>query len=155
MRLPALIVAAALLAVPLTAPAEPMLTVTVGKQNYRYDLAQIEGIQLGEMPTTTDWDDLPGEQVFTGYPVVALVEALGIAKSEITVTASDGYAVSVTPEDLKAYPALFATGRNGGGLGEKYAPIWLVFDYDAMPDADTREIYKGLSVWAVTRLSAE
>lgn len=153
----------AALAEPLPAPlGEPALVIggSVAKPNrdgeVALDLATIATLGESTIETTTDWEWHEGVQHFAGVPLLDVLDAAGATGDTITVTAIDEYAQTMSRADLEKYGALLATSLNGDTLTDiSFGPLWLIFPFDRMADADEREAYTDRAVWSVVRIDVE
>lgn len=156
--MPALALGALLIAMP--AAAEDGTVTISGKldgaaQAVSLDAAAIGAFGKSALDTSTDWDWHEGVQHYEGIPALDLLRKAGAAGTEVTLIAADDYSVTFPLAELEKHNALFATALNGETLeADGFGPLWLVFDYDAMPE-DEREAFTARSVWSLVKIEVQ
>lgn len=129
-----------------------LLTVTdaQGTEMALYDRAALEALPSATFETTTIWTD--GIQEFTGVPLAALAEDLGIVEGSLTAMAVNDYSIEIPLADAIEGGPIIAYLNNGEpmSLREK-GPLWVVYPYDSN-DAYRSEIIYSRSIWQLDRL---
>ncbi len=116
----------------------------------KFDRAMLESLPAETFRTTTIWTE--GEQEFTGVPLAALLERLGVNSGTLVATAINDYSAEMPVADaLQAGPVL-AYLQNGAPMSRRgKGPLWIVYPYDANADFQTEVAYSR-SVWQLDRL---
>lgn len=129
---------------------KPLLTITGVGEPVEYDRAALEALGAETIETTTIWTE--GPQRFTGLPLVALVEELGIDDGKLMATAINDYAVEVPLSDAVDGGPIIAYEANGAPMSVRdKGPLWLVYPYDSNPDYQSEVIYSR-SIWQLDRI---
>ena len=101
--------------------------------------------------TSTIWTE--GLRSFTGTPMAALLQRLGITSGTIQASAINDYTVEIPVADLLEGHALLAWHLDGQPMSVRQkGPLWIVYPYDS----DNRfqsEIYFSRSIWQLARLT--
>lgn len=127
-----------------------LLTVTHGDTVTTYDLAALQDLGAETFDTTTIWTE--GMQSFTGVPLAALVETLGIEKGVIKASAINDYTIEIPVTDAVAGGPIIAYFNNGAEMSVRdKGPLWIVYPYDSNADYQTEVIYSR-SIWQLDRL---
>jgi hypothetical protein len=138
---------------------DPVLDQMMGKQHISFDKAYaLDHAALAALPQhkirpTLEYDGRP--RTLAGpllSEVVALARPLG---EKLSLRAVDGYAVTVTLAQVKAWRMLVATHLDGapmplGGLG----PCWAVLDADRIPELAARPLKERFAAcpWALYQI---
>ena len=135
-------------------PEGPVLLSVTGHPNVpgpvEFDRALLAELPVLEFSTTTIWTD--GTQTFTGVPLAALLDHLGVAPETVRLIAANDYAVDFPVETAtETYPVL-AFEQNGTAMSLRdRGPIWLVYPYDS--DVRLRsEVIFSRSVWQLVTI---
>ncbi|WP_232796472.1 molybdopterin-dependent oxidoreductase [Roseovarius salinarum] len=114
--------------------------------------ADLHALPTRSFRTTTNWTD--GPQRFTGVPLRALLEDLGVGpEATIALRALNGYRVEAPANALTRDGALIAYLRNGTPMTPREkGPLWLVFDYDSDPALRTETVYSR-SIWQLDAMT--
>ena len=122
-----------------------ILTVTGLEEVREYSLAELRAIGIESFETTTIWSD--GAQKFTGVPLVALLEDLGIQDGTLSAKAINDYVIDIPVSDGVEDGPILAFEINGKPMSvREKGPLWLVYPYDHNPDYRSEVIYSR-SVW--------
>ena len=146
-----------LAATPLPMPTGDVLLTVEGEigrtndgQRALFDREMLRNLGETSFETTTIWTD--GPQRFTGVPLSAVMEALGVNSGTLRAYAINDYAVELPlgapgePEPLIAY------AQNGAPMSvRENGPLWLVYPYDSDPALQTELIYSR-SIWQLDRI---
>lgn len=141
----------------LSAPSgEIILTVTgdIAARNQDdsavFDLEMLRALGEVSFATTTPWTD--GVQEFTGVPLAAVVDALGVTEGTITATAINDYAIDIPVGDAVEGGPILAFMQNGELMSvREKGPLWLVYPYD-LNEAYQAEVIFSRSIWQLVRL---
>lgn len=109
-------------------------------------------LDLGQrnVSTHTIWTE--GQVTFTGVPLKAIIDRLGVTSGTIRATAVNDYAIQMPYEDIPEDAALLAMDLDGKPMSVRdKGPIWLVFPYDQDPKYRT-ETYHARSIWQLVAL---
>ena len=153
-----LYISGAAAAQPLPSPiGEVILTVAgpISAQN-RGDLALFDQAMLAEIgtktiATSTIWTE--GVRSFTGTPMAAILQRLGIASGTIQASAINDYTVEIPVADLLEGHALLAWHLDGQPMSVRQkGPVWIVYPYDSNNRFQS-EIYFSRSIWQLSRFT--
>ena len=135
---------------------EVLLTVeiassTSGQARIRhFTRSDLEALPRAAFRTHTLWTS--GVQHFEGLWLATLLETLGVTSGELTLRAINDYKIRARAEDFAEGGALLAYSRNATPMSPRdKGPLWLVWNYDAVPEFRTESIY-ALSVWQLDRI---
>lgn len=114
-------------------------------------LAEFETLPLFELTGRTSPDEEP-----TRFQGVLLRDALRLAGAEsarqITLRASDGYAIEIPREDWETWPVLLATRAEGQPITVRQrGPARILYPQGLYPDLQKR-VYTDRSIWLLTEL---
>ncbi len=110
-----------------------------------FDRAMLEALGLRELTTTTIWTE--GIQVFSGVPLKALTDFLGVEGGTLRAIAINDYVTSIPYSDAAEDLALLAMDRNGAPMSVRAkGPIWVVYPFDTDPRFQS-ETYHARSIW--------
>ena len=115
-----------------------------------FDRVLLSELPVVEFTTTTIWTD--GPQTFTGVPLMALLDHLGVAPETVRLVAANDYAVDFPVETATETFPVLAFEQNGTAMSLRdRGPIWLVYPYDS--DARLRsEVIFSRSVWQLVTI---
>lgn len=156
----ALVVAVPALADDLPAPTgEIVLTVTgdilVTNQEGSavFDLAMLKAIGEVTFRTSTPWTE--GEQSFTGVPLDALLQTIGVTEGTLTARAINDYAIEIPVSDAVADGPILAYLQNGDPMSvREKGPLWVVYPYDSKDDYQAEVIYSR-SIWQLSSIDVK
>jgi len=156
----AILAAAPALAEDLPAPTgEILLTVTgaIGAANAgnaaEFDLDMLKAVGEVTFTTTTPWTE--GEQSFTGVPLDALMQAVGVTEGMLTAKAINDYAVQIPVSDAVSGGPIIAYLQNGEPMSvREKGPLWVVYPYDSKDDYQAEVIYSR-SIWQLTNIDVK
>ena len=127
-----------------------VLTVTHGGETTELDMPALKSMEAREFETTTIWTE--GPQTFTGVPLAALLEELGVTEGTIKATAINDYAVEIPVEDAVEGGPIIAYRLNGDPMSVRdKGPLWVVYPYDSDTAYQTEVIYSR-SIWQLDRI---
>lgn len=116
-----------------------------------FDRAMLEALPAETFRTTTIWTE--GEQEFTGVPLAALLERLGVTSGTLVATAINDYSAEMPVADAMQAGPVLAYLQNGAPMSRRgKGPLWIVYPYDANADFQTEVAYSR-SVWQLDRLT--
>lgn len=140
-------------------PTGPVLLTVTGAitqtnvgNSAQFDREMLLALGTRDIDTHTIWTE--GVQQFSGVPLKALADAVGISGGTLTAIAVNDYATDIPYSDVADDSALLALMRNGEPMSVRdKGPIWLVYPFDS--DARFRaETYNARSIWQLTRIEA-
>lgn len=118
-----------------------------------FDLDMLDALPQESFQTTTIWTE--GEITFSGPPLLALLDSLGLTAESITAQALNDYNVELLPDTLDAQYPIIATRMNGETFSIRDGgPLWLVFPYDKDEKYRQEDIF-AQSIWQLTKLKAD
>lgn len=156
----ALLIAAPAFADDLPAPTgEIVLTVTgkIGVTNQDgaavFDLDMLKAMGEVTFQTSTPWTE--GVQSFTGVPLDALLQSVGVTEGTLTATAINDYAAEIPVSDAVAGGPILAYLQNGNPMSvREKGPLWVVYPYDAKDDYQAEVIYSR-SIWQLSSIDVK
>lgn len=156
----AIFVTAPALAEDLPAPTgEVVLTVTgkIGVTNQdataAFDLDMLKAIGEVTFETSTPWTE--GVHSFTGVPLDALLQSVGVTEGTLTAKAINDYAVEIPFSDAVADGPILAYLQNGNPMSvREKGPLWVVYPYDSKDDYQTEVIYSR-SIWQLSSIDVK
>jgi len=156
----AVLFAAPALAEDLPAPTgEILLTVTgaISAANQGdaavFDLDMLKAVGEVTFTTTTPWTE--GERSFTGVPLEALMQAVGVTGGMLTAKAINDYAIEIPVSDAVTDGPIIAYLQNGEPMSvREKGPLWVVYPYDSKEDYQAEVIYSR-SIWQLTNLDVK
>lgn len=156
----ALVVAVPALANDLPAPTgEIVLTMTgkIGVTNQAdtavFDIAMLKAIGEVTFKTSTPWTE--GEQSFTGVPLDALLQSVGVTEGTLTARAINDYAVEIPVSDAVVDGPILAYLLNGEPMSvREKGPLWVVYPYDSKDDYQAEVIYSR-SIWQLNSIDVK
>lgn len=129
---------------------EVILTVTGLDEVREYSLEDLQAIGSESFETTTIWTD--GVQVFTGTPLTALVNTLGLSSGTLNAVAINDYVVEIPVSDAVENGPILAYERNGVIMSLRdNGPLWVIYPYDSNIDYQSEVIYSR-SIWQLERI---
>lgn len=136
---------------PMPASAEdPILTISLADTTHRLDHNALRSLPVDSFDTTTIWTD--GVQGFAGLRMATLLERLGVAEGLVTLTAANGYQITIPVSEFTPDGALLAYERNGKPMTLRdKGPVWLVYPFDVDDRFRTEYVYAN-SIWQLDRI---
>lgn len=118
----------------------------------QFDLGMLKAMPTAEFETATIWTD--GLTRFTGVPLSAFLEKLGVTSGTIKAQAINDYSVEIPVNELEPEAPIIAYHLNGTPMSRREkGPLWIVYPYDS--DAKYRsEIVYSRSIWQLDRMEA-
>ncbi|MFD2172524.1 oxidoreductase [Rhodobacter lacus] len=121
-----------------------------GSRVARFDDAMLAALPREDFRTTTIWTS--GAVHFSGVPLRALLDRLGVQGGRLRVIALNDYAVEIPVADIETRAPLLADRRDGQPMTIRdKGPLWIIYPYDADP-AYRNEVIYARSVWQVDRI---
>lgn len=148
----ALLFLAPALANDLPAPTgEIVLTVTgkIGATNQDgaavFDIDMLQAMGEVTFQTSTPWTE--GVQSFSGVPLKALLQSVGVTEGTLTAKAINDYAVEIPVSDAVVDGPILAYLQNGNPMSvREKGPLWVVYPYDSKDEYQAEVIYSR-SIW--------
>ncbi|THF93418.1 MAG: oxidoreductase [Sulfitobacter sp. SK025] len=132
---------------------ETLLDVSIGDQQHKYTLEDLQALPSTEFATTTIWTD--GQQVFEGVLLKELLGKLDVTEGEIEATAINDYSVTLPVSDATVDGPIVAYLLNGSLMSRRgKGPLWIVYPYDSNPSYKTETIYSR-SIWQMDRIAVK
>lgn len=126
------------------------LTHTNAEGVAEFDLAMLSEMPATSFETSTIWTE--GVQQFTGVPLHTLLEAVGVAGTQLSASAINDYSVDIPVSDAQLGGPIVAYLRNGEEMSVRdKGPLWIVYPYDDNDDYQTETIYTR-SIWQLDRI---
>ena len=118
-----------------------------------FDRAQLEALDPSVIETSTPWTE--GVQKFEGFPVKALLDAVGATGDSVRATAINDYAVTMPMDTLVEAGGFVAIRQNGEPMKIRdRGPLWIIFPYDT--DARlTGDDFLNWSIWQLKSLEIQ
>lgn len=115
-----------------------------------FDLDMLRGLGMTTIRTTTIWTE--GVQEFSGPPLAALMEALGVEGGVLLATAINDYQIDIPVSDAAPDGPILAISLNGAPMTVRdKGPVWIVYPYDRDAAYRTETTYSR-SIWQLVRL---
>ena len=114
------------------------------------DLAMLKALPATRFKTHTTWTD--GENTFTGVPLKALLEYVGVKGKMLHAVALNDYAVDIPVSDAVADGPIVAYEFNGQKMSIRdKGPLWIVYPFDSKGAYQTEQIYTR-SIWQLSQI---
>ena len=146
-------------------PLDPALDQMMHKQKlkfdkaYTFDFASLLALPSHVIKPTLEYDNRP--HTLRGPSLTEVIKTSGatmIESTRLLLRAVDGYAVTVSVDDVRKYRFIVATHLDGhpmplGGLG----PLWAVYDADRFPDMRAKPVNArfALCPWAMYHIEVQ
>lgn len=115
-----------------------------------FDLGLLATLGEAQFRSTTIWTE--GEREFSGTPLKALLDRLGVEGGTLRAIALNDYQVEIPVADVTETAPLLAWQIDGTTLTPRNrGPIWVVYPYDSDPAYRTDLIY-ARSIWQLTHI---
>ena len=116
----------------------------------QFDMDMLKAMDAETFVTTTIWTD--GDQTFTGVPLNALLDAVGVDSGTLSASAINDYTVEIPVEDETTSQAIVAYMNNGEIMSVRdKGPLWIVYPYDS-DDSLRAEVVFSRSIWQLDRI---
>lgn len=116
----------------------------------RFDRKMLEGLGMVDITTGTPWFD--GKMTFSGAPLAAVLERVGVQGDMIKAVALNDYETDIPVSDAKDTGVILAMKVNGRDMTVRdKGPIFVIYPYDSEDRLETQTYYSR-SAWQVTRL---
>ncbi|SFR02146.1 molybdopterin-dependent oxidoreductase [Poseidonocella sedimentorum] len=123
---------------------------TNGEGVARFDAAMLRSLGQETVKTSTLWTE--GVQEFTGTPLAAIMEAVGVQDGKIVATAINAYSVEIPLTDAIEGGALVAYEREGEAMNIRdKGPLWVIYPYDDNPTYQSAVAY-ARSIWQLEKM---
>ncbi|MGR3759159.1 molybdopterin-dependent oxidoreductase [Roseobacteraceae bacterium NS-SX3] len=117
---------------------------------HEFTLDDLRALPAASFETATIWTS--GPQQFSGVPLSALLQHLGVYGGVIEARAVNDYAVEIPVSDAVPDGPILAYERNGALMPVRdKGPLWLVYPYDSDPGYRTEAVYSR-SIWQLERI---
>lgn len=130
---------------------EIVLTVTgkIGATNQNgaavFDIDMLKAMGEVTFQTSTPWTE--GVQSFSGVPLEALLQSVGVTEGTLTAKAINDYAVEIPVSDAVADGPILAYLQNGNPMSvREKGPLWVIYPYDSKDEYQAEVIYSR-SIW--------
>jgi len=118
-----------------------------------FSMTDLEALGTVEIVTKTPWNERPSR--FFGIPLRRLLELGGPGKTQLTVIALNDYSATLPAEQVRRYPIILATRRDGERMEiRNKGPLWVIYPLDAHPELDIPANHARM-VWQVTALNLQ
>jgi hypothetical protein len=118
-----------------------------------FDLDMLKAVGEVTFTTTTPWTE--GEQSFTGVPLVALMQTVGVTGGTLTAKAINDYAIEIPVSDAVTDGPIIAYLQNGEPMSvREKGPLWVVYPFDSTDDYQSEVIYSR-SIWQLTNIDVK
>jgi len=112
-----------------------------------FDMAALEALPGRVTQTETPWTR--GKPIFSGPLGSALLDKVGATGTSLHVVALNDYAVDVPIEDLRKWPVILATRKDGQPMSVRdKGPIFVIYPFDLDPSLYNEKIFSR-SAWQV------
>ncbi|SFQ69687.1 hypothetical protein SAMN05421853_1257 [Roseivivax halotolerans] len=116
----------------------------------RFDMEMLEAMEQVSFETTTLWTE--GTSAFTGVPLAALLDRLGVTEGTIRASAINDYSIEIPVESVTETAPIVAYQLDGAAMPRRQkGPLWIVYPYDSDAAFRTEVIYSR-SIWQLDRL---
>lgn len=116
----------------------------------RFDREMLESLGLGTLRTSTAWT--AGTAEFQGVLVRDLLAAIGAEGDTAIATALNDYQISVSLNELRAFPVMLALKMDGEYLTIRdKGPIWIVYPRDQYVNFQNSETDKRW-IWQLSKI---
>lgn len=127
-----------------------LLTVTGLESPVTFTRAELEALGPVTFETSTIWTE--GVQSFTGVPLDALLDHLGVEGGVLRASAINDYTIEIPVDDAVPDGPILAYLRGGEPMSVRdKGPLWIVYPYDANPAYQSEVIYSR-SIWQLDRI---
>ncbi|WP_227751672.1 molybdopterin-dependent oxidoreductase [Tabrizicola oligotrophica] len=117
-----------------------------------FDSALLASLGPVEIRTSTIWTE--GVHSFTGIPLKALTDALGVVGGTLRMSAINDYMVEVPVSDAIDEGPILAYEMDGKPMSVRdKGPLWLIYPFDSNSDYRS-EVYYSRSIWQLDRIEA-
>lgn len=133
---------------------QPVLMLEGPAGKVHLSLAELEGLGLYEVRTSTFWPEDDGN--YAGPLLRSVLTHAGMEEAPaIRVHARDGFSQLIPREDWEKWPVLLATRRDGQIMRPRIkGPLRIIYPRDMAPElADS--VYRLRWVWLVERIEAK
>jgi hypothetical protein len=136
------------------ARAEVLLTIEAGNgQPVTYSRADLDALPRVTFKTSTQWTK--GVLEFSGVPLKALLEGVGITSGTVRAVAVNDYIVEIPFESLADDAPIVADQIDGKTFSRREkGPLWIMYPFDKANSYRTEENF-GRSVWQLVRLTQQ
>lgn len=116
-----------------------------------FDLDMLRAIGAADITTETIWT--PGSHVFTGVPLVRLLDHLGATGTTIEAMAINDYLVQIPVSDAIEGGPILAWAMDGETMSRRdKGPLWVIYPFSSSSDYRTEVIYSR-SIWQLDRMT--
>lgn len=126
---------------------------TTDGERAEFDIARIEALGLVALSTSNPF--VEGVQHFEGVPLARLLDHVGAEGETLVSRALDGYVVDIPVADVRNYPVILATRRDGRHMHVRQkGPLWVIYPVDEFDELRT-EVYSGRTIWQLRTIRVE
>ncbi|MGJ8546860.1 MAG: molybdopterin-dependent oxidoreductase [Sulfitobacter sp.] len=143
-----------LLALPVSAHAQQVLTVEANGTEKSYSFEELSQLPQTEVMTKNDYVDATTR--FSGPTLRMILEQNGIASgAEINMHALNDFFVTAPASDAYNYDVILALLMNGEPMSVRdKGPIWIIYPMDDHPELSD-DLYNGRLVWQLDKITAK
>lgn len=117
-----------------------------------FDDKMLAALGTVDIETTTIWTE--GRHRFTGVPLKALTDRLGITEGRLMMTAINDYLIEIPVSDAVEGGPILAFAMDGEVMSVRdKGPLWLLYPFDDNPTYQS-EVYYSRSIWQLDRIEA-
>lgn len=132
------------------ANVDTILTADNHGEKTQFSLDQLMAHADKEIITNTPWTD--DNTKFVGISAKALLSLMGVAKSDLKVTALNNYWSTIPYDDIEKYNPLFALKKNDELMSIRdKGPIWVIYPLSEFNEL-SNEVLHSRMVWQVSKV---
>lgn len=126
------------------------ITVTNVADTAQFDLEMLQSMEQMTFTTTTIWT--AGAKTFTGVPLAALLNRLGVTSGALRATAINDYSVEIPVGEIDEHAPIIAVSMDGNLMSRRdKGPLWVVYPYDSNARYRSEIVYSR-SIWQLDRI---
>lgn len=115
-----------------------------------FDLEMLRALPQVTFATGTGWTE--GVSHYTGVPLFALLEALGVTSGQVLATAVNDYSVTIDVARIEPDYPIVAYHRDGAPMSlRQKGPLWILYPFDDEPRYRTESTF-ARAIWQLDRL---
>lgn len=137
-------------AFPVKASASDLLIVESGDARIEFTTDDLAALDQISFATSTIWTE--GVVKFEGPTLQSLIALAGITEGDLTLTASNDYAIQIPVDEITDTAPIVAHRINGAAFSRREkGPYWVVYPYDSDAQYKT-EITYARSIWQLASI---
>lgn len=115
-----------------------------------FDLDMLMSMPREDIQTATPWTE--GRPVFSGVPLSALLDRLGVSEGALQAFALNDYSVTIPVIDAADIGPIIAFLRNGKPMTVRQkGPLWVMYPFDSSDGIDN-EVYRSRAIWQLSKI---